>query len=471
MSDVIYRGPDNAATPVPEPTIVEKVYEAPDATDYPSRDEADHIAVEQATRELRKQRERDGNPWDPGPIVERRYTGKDAPEEISLKRANADLGWTKRGEQADRQLAEAREMFGHFEPTREVLQATVDYAHHWGPDGIKSEPRKIGLKDIDGREIPPLDDRVPMRASDALPNARQAAMLQSNWREARAKEEADFAAALDQAKSDKLAAEAQERQRVEAEAVQRKAQEEEQARQTQAAEQRRHQELAQGFQQVSHAEAQLAQEVNRWDAWANQFPEMRDQASFDLMVRTSPERHQQFLEARQQRDAAAQRLNELRLVRTAAQQNIAAVRQQQLDTWARAEDSRFWSVLEKKYPSLARDPAKLHKATGDYLKRITGLNEQQIAAAWKGGRWRSAGEQVILLDAVISDMARNGRKELAAHRAPLPPVQRPGTYRPAGSDAESDIGALQRRMENATPREQIRLAARLTAAKRAAGQL
>ena len=181
MTDVLYR-PNESAPPAPEPSIVEKVYEAPDSADYPSQDARDHLAVEESLRALQKQREERGSPWNPGPIVERKYTGKDAPEEISLKRANIDVAYTKRGEQADRQLAVAREMFGDFEPTREVLQATVDYAHHWGPDGIKSEPRKIGLKDIDGREIPPLDDRVPMRASDALPNARQAAMLQSNWR-------------------------------------------------------------------------------------------------------------------------------------------------------------------------------------------------------------------------------------------------------------------------------------------------
>src|SRR5262249_46533061 len=146
------------------------------------------------------------------------------------------------------------------EPTPEVIKATMDDAHRWD-DGVKSEPRKIGLKDIDGKEIPFLDDRVEMRASDALKNARRAAMLQSNWREARAREESEFAAALDQAKADKVAAEVQERQRVEAEAVQKKAQEEQQAREAQAAEQRRQQELAQGFQHVSHAEAQLAREV------------------------------------------------------------------------------------------------------------------------------------------------------------------------------------------------------------------
>ena len=468
MSDSVYRGP--VPTNNPEPAVTAKMYEAPDERDMPSREQQDHLAIEEATRELREQRKQTGDPWNPGPIMKRRYTGGDAPDEITLRRANEDLGFTKRGEIAAEQVEAAKRMFGDdFEPTPEVIKATVDDAHRWD-DGIKAPPVKIGLR-VDGQEIKPLDDDWPMLASDALPNAKLAAKFVGDWRQAREQEAQQFAAALDQAKSDKLAAEAQERHRVEAEAAQRKDQQEQQAREAQATEQRRQQELVQGFQQVSHAEAQLAQEVNRWDAWAHQFPEMRDQASFDLMVRTSPERHQQFQEARQQRDAAAQRLNELRLVRTAAQQNIAAVRQQQLDQWSRGEDQRFWGVLEKKYPALAKDPAKLHRATSDYLKRTTGLSEQQITAAWKAGKWRSAGEQVILLDAVVSDMARNGRKELAAHRALLPPVQRPGTYRPAGADAESDIGALERRMQNAKPREQIRLAARLTAAKRAAGQL
>src|SRR5262249_51740993 len=151
---------------------------------------------------LREQRKQTGDPWNRGPIVKRKYSGEGAPDAITLRQANEDIGYTRRGEHTAEQLAQAKEMFGpHFKPRHDALKATINDAHRY-EDGIKSPPRKIGLKDIDGREVPPLDDRVPLRASDALPNARAAALLQGNWRTAREQEAAQFAQALDQAKAD-----------------------------------------------------------------------------------------------------------------------------------------------------------------------------------------------------------------------------------------------------------------------------
>src|SRR5215472_3379254 len=88
------------------------MYESPNGPDHPSRDEADHLAVEQATAALREQRKQTGDPWDTGKTVKRRYTGDDAPDEITLRRANEDLGFTKRGERAAEQLESAKQLFG-----------------------------------------------------------------------------------------------------------------------------------------------------------------------------------------------------------------------------------------------------------------------------------------------------------------------------------------------------------------------
>ena len=90
MTDVLYR-PNESATPVPEPSITAKMYEAPDGPDHLSRDEKDHLAVEQATAALREQRKQTGDPWGPGPIVKRKYQGDGAPDSITLREANADL--------------------------------------------------------------------------------------------------------------------------------------------------------------------------------------------------------------------------------------------------------------------------------------------------------------------------------------------------------------------------------------------
>jgi len=368
------------------------MYEAPDGPDHLSRDEKDHLAVEQATAALREQRKQTGDPWGPGPIVKRKYQGDGAPDSITVGEANADLGFTGRGEIAAGQVEAADQLFGDdFSPPPEVIKQTMDEAHRW-ENGVKSPPVKIGLR-VDGTDIKPLDDDWPMLASDALPNAKLAAKFVGDWRQAREQEAQQFAAALDTAKAERAAEEQQRQQQAEAEAARQKAQQEAAQQQAQAAEQRRQAELRNqaAMSLAEHEAAREVQDIRDWMSAAYTPQEISSPTNI-----SDPQRSSDFFAAVQRFHQLSAGLQNAQNIRHAQQIQQAAVREQQIATWAKAEDNKFWGVLEKKYPSLARDPAKLHKATGDYLKRTTGLSEQQIGQAWKAGKWRSAGEQVIL---------------------------------------------------------------------------
>jgi hypothetical protein len=176
---------------------------------------------------------------------------------------------------------------------------------------------------------------------------------------------------------------------------------------------------------------------------------------------------------------ASHRFNELEsivrnanTVAQASQQQIAHARQAQIDQWGQHQDDAFSRALAQRHPHLAADPGKMQKAAKRYLRETTGLTDAQIAQQWRAGRWRSAPEQMILADAVAHQMGRDSLKALPSKRVHAPPPVSPGVYRPAGADADADIGRLQRELENApTQRAQLAIARKLTQAKRVAGQL
>jgi hypothetical protein len=234
------------------------------------------------------------------------------------------------------------------------------------------------------------------------------------------------------------------------------------------------------LRQMSEAERKLVENVNAWDRWAQQFPEMTDERAFENMVRTNPQRAQQFMNARQQRDAAEHRFHELQQVRAAGEMQIAAraavSTQQQVGAWATQQDDIFQRELATRHPNYSKGPglAKLQTAAKEYMLNDMGLSQAEIDRQWKGGALRSAAAQIALADAVAWKLARESvsPQALASHRAPVPPVQRPGVNRPRGADTEADIAALERQIEKApTAQKQLQLARQLTQARRAAGLL
>src|SRR5262245_32279345 len=143
------------------------------------------------------------------------------------------------------------------------------------------------------------------------------------------------------------------------------------------------------LRQMSVAEQKLVENINQWDRWAAQFPEMRDDAAFEQMVRTNPERHQQFMQARQRRDAAEQRLRELQQVRAAGEMQIAAraavANQQQVTAWANQQDEIFERELQRRHPAYSDGAGlvKLQTAAKEYMRNDMGLSQAEIDRQWK----------------------------------------------------------------------------------------
>jgi hypothetical protein len=230
---------------------------------------------------------------------------------------------------------------------------------------------------------------------------------------------------------------------------------------------------------MSVAEQKLVENINQWDAWARQFPEMRDEAAFANMVRTDPQRHQQFMQARQQRDAAEQRFHELQAVRAAGEMQIAArtavANQAHVKAWADQQDKIFQNELAKRHPTYSKGEglAKLQAAAKTYMKTDMGLSQAAIDAQWSGGgAIRSAAGQIAIMDAVAFKLAREATspQALAAKRVHAPQPQVPSVYRPvSGADALDDVRRLERALANANGNSSLKLATQLQQAKRRAG--
>lgn len=105
----------------------------------------------------------------------------------------------------------------------------------------------------------------------------------------------------------------------------------------------------------------------------------------------------------------------------------------------------------------------MQRACKEYLEKDLQMTPQQIDHWWRYGGGRDARTQLALSDALAHKMAkqRASPQALASHRAPVPPVQRPGVSRPRGADNEAEIARLQSQLETAKGDKAVRLATRL----------
>jgi len=124
-------------------------------------------------------------------------------------------------------------------------------------------------------------------------------------------------------------------------------------------------------------------------------------------------------------------------VRTVKQAALTLARQAQVEQWSATQDAAFAKHVQETRAEFASDAgqARMQKATREYLRRTTGLSDQEITQRWRAGQWRSTAEQMVLLDAVSHDLAKQSMRDLNSHKRPIPPVT-PGAARPRGADAE-----------------------------------
>jgi hypothetical protein len=302
----------------------------------------------------------------------------------------------------------------------------------------------------------------PAWQGDEPPTIRTGAKSIGEWRRT-----------LDAAEAEVITEQAQEAE-VERAIAETDAQERAQAAETQRQERaaQQQQQVESARAQISHHVAALAHQLRSIDqAVAQKFPEIAQLAEF---ARTNPAEGRQLLAtwAAQNPQKAAELAHahsyyqqvqqQAALTAHARQQHEAATFQ----NYARQEDEKF----SASHPELS-DKAKsraLQEDAMEYLKS-TGLTEDRIRQLYNTNpEFRSAEAQAMLYAAVQHWRGQKAVKNLNAHRAPPPPVQKPGVGRGFGSSHASAVEAAEQRFRSATgTRAQLAAAAAKVKAMRA----
>lgn len=137
------------------------------------------------------------------------------------------------------------------------------------------------------------------------------------------------------------------------------------------------------------------------------------------------------------------------------------------DTWSKAEDAKFDSQFKE-----FADPAKSKAArdmTNSYLVKVVGVPAEALPNLRNEPLFRDSRFQRVVYDAArYNAMREKAADKVAAARVRTPGPQTPGTAPQRQTRSEQTLTTLQKRFDEAkSPRDQIKAAAALRAAKRA----
>jgi len=413
--------------------------------------------VRQSVRELNAQRQRDGTAVEPSrdPLPLRWLDS----EPKSLRTATRDVSDYHRLEKDDAQF-----LRGQGWSKADILRLAKD----------ESWLRSTGLSAAEANqfarsgEMPPIkvglvDDREGLRPQlrefdkiDRALNLKDATRELGNYREVAARAQQDLLAEIE-------GAEQQQAQQARAAQEQAAAQQQAaaQAAQARAGQQRAaayQQQLAAAahWQQLSAAERTAAHELRQMQQWT---------------LTASPQ------EIATWEGPATARANQLRqelaqaqTLRQAHQVQAAHAHQAQRAQWGKYQDQVYSANLAHHLPHFASpEGRKQLQTSARNLGRSVGLSDAQMNYLWNGGALvdlRDARAQTILAKAAAYDSAVAQLKAIGSKHAPLPAVLRPGVHRPAGSGDADEVRRLERQLETATGNQSLKIATRLTQAKR-----
>lgn len=197
---------------------------------------------------------------------------------------------------------------------------------------------------------------------------------------------------------------------------------------------------------------------NLQSAMAGEFSDIQTMADVQRMANDDFPRYVRW-DAQQKQLAAVQQ--EI----TSAQTRQAKDKQQKLLDFMKTESEKFAEIV----PEIADETqrTKLQSAAVSVLKDI-GFKDEELGAFWNGEKDVSIHDhrfQLLIRDAV---KFREAQKQASAVKAkPLPPVQRPGVAKPAGTDKATQIQALEQQLSKSSGLTAIRLAADITKLRRA----
>jgi hypothetical protein len=375
--------------------------------------------------------------------------GEHESTESQLRRAAKSMGHTRR-EGFTRAMTDT----GFVDDT--TARATLEALE-------ASPPLKMQVISDHGTAVPPLDDQQPVTEELSFKNMREAQRAVKNFRDAQDRYQEALAQELVKTEENKQwVSQLEEQARNQPQQAAAPAPQPQPAADPLAAQKAHLAQLQQNlyWQQLSEGERDALHEMKQIEQWVAQ-------AKGDERAQALGYAEQRYDELRSYAHQAAQ-------LRTASQVTAANARTQQLQEWGRRQDEQASAAIKADMPEYASDDAwkRLQKATNRALKESTGLSDEQIGAEWSKGRWRSVPEQKMLARLGREQLLREGAKNMASKRAPVPPVQVPGVARPAGADAHASIAGLEQQL-SAAPNQNIalKIAMRLTQAKRAAGLL
>jgi hypothetical protein len=229
----------------------------------------------------------------------------------------------------------------------------------------------------------------------------------------------------------------------------------------------------------STVEVQAASQIEALNALAQQnCPELFNRDALAEVARTNPARLEELKQAHayleRETKGAQARLQQARAGRQAAEAQITAQQQAQVraqwHAYKDAEDSKFHQFT----PEMS-DPGKasaMRQGVQAMLTNDYGFGKGELARAWDGREGISIRDhraQRIIADAYRWRQAQANAKNIAAKKAPVPPVQKPGTYRSSGSGDLENVRHLERELGEATGARAIKLATALHRARREAG--
>jgi hypothetical protein len=495
MSDVAYQGPNETAPPPPPPPKEPVGVPIEQRIDRPIDLGSDEENIREATRQMRE-RERE---WESGvgpdvfeaqraPILERKYDGRDH-EPKSLKQATKDLSdrhWVERPEtEILRSQGWTDEQIRGLGKNEEWLIKQVGYTPQEAAEYARrgeAPPIKISPVRDDGKLVKPLHDDEPITLDDAFKSRSELKRSVKNFRQATAEAQARLLAELSAQDQQQVASD----QQTAVEQAQPAASESAQPTPQQQPDpatlermklqaERAHYNEARRFSAV---ETQAASQIEALNALAQQYaPELFNKDALAEVAKTNPARLEQLKQAnaylQSETKAAQQKWQQARASRQAAEAQITA--QQHAEIRARwhqykdAEDSKFHQFTPE-----MNDPVKasaMRQGVQAMLHEI-GFGKEELNRAWNGESGFSVRDhraQRLIADAYRWRQAQANARNIANKRAPVPPVVRPGTFRPAGADGAEQISRIERELESATGARAVKLATQLHQARRSAG--
>jgi len=481
MPDVVQVSGDTVVRKAPAPAPVVKVDMPPpvapaetipqDSGDIRLKHVADPIEAGEDGRGLREEIGRQQRDREPDPLYEWRA-------DAAMPPPGEHESFSKQLRRASESQYEAR-LSTLAQDLQQVPGATPESARRAAEFMADPPPIKVVPVGDNGQPILPLLDDQPIGEMESFRNLAEAKRAMQNYRDAQDRAAQALADELTRQEQIERQAEQAQIQAAQAQAEQKEVERAQQAQAVHAAAAAQAQQQAAALQQVrqmSLNEAELAARIQRHDEWAaRNFPELNNADALAHMAETNPARLQQLQQEHARNNAARAQLakhqQERQLREYALGQHLAQQATAQRQAWNEQQDAAFQNALASRHPQFSSDTGrtKLQRLAREYLEKDLGLSKQQIDAEWTRGALRSAGAQMMLADAVAHKAGKESMRDLNSKRAPVPPVQRPGTYRPAGAGAMDRIADLERQLANTTGNQSLKIATKLFQARREAG--